>query len=114
MSCGICLRQIGRPQRPVGPIPADELLDHTVLKAYALMPLAIAHDLRESLAGGDIYCVAFRSRPSVVDNPAYILANASGIFLLQCKPCLIDFIRLDQPVVMEADFEDEDAWEEVW
>jgi len=49
-----------------------------------------------------------------VDNPAFILANASGIFLVQCKPCLIEFIRLDQPIAVEDDLEDEDMWEETW
>ena len=44
---------VGRPQRPFGPIFPDELLEHTVAKAYALVPIAIARDLRESLANGD-------------------------------------------------------------
>ena len=88
-------------------------MEHTVMKAYALVPIAIAHDLRDSLIGGDIYRVAFRPRASVVDNPAFVLSNGHGIFLLQCKPCLIEFIRLDQPIVLEDDMDDEeDLWED--
>ncbi|MHB9038541.1 MAG: hypothetical protein ACYC64_17960 [Armatimonadota bacterium] len=104
---------IGRPQRPVGPVSAEELLEHTVMKAYALVPVAIAHDLQASLAQGDIYRVAYRPRASVVDNPAFILVNKWGIFLLQCKPCLMEFIRLDQPIILEDGLDDdEDLWDE--
>ena len=105
---------LGRPQRPVGRVASEELLEHTVLKAYALIPIAIAHDLRDSLLGGDIYRVAFRPRASAVDSPAFILANASGIFLLQCKPYLIEFVRLDQPIVMEDETDDEDDLWDDW
>lgn len=105
---------LGRPQRPVGPVVSDELLEHTVMKAYALMPTVIARDLRDSLADADIYRVAFRPRASVVDSPAFILANASGIFLVQCKPCLIEFVRLDQPVVLEDELDDEDDLWDDW
>lgn len=105
---------LGRPQRPVGPVLADELLEHTLAKAYALMPIALAHDLRDSLLGGDVYRVAFRPRASVVDSPAFILANASGVFLVQCKPCLVEFIRLDQPVILEDDLDDEDDLWDDW
>ncbi|MBI2844862.1 MAG: hypothetical protein HYX78_15830 [Armatimonadetes bacterium] len=105
---------VGRPQRPVGPITSDELLEHTVVKSYALVQISLARDLRDSLAGGDIYRVAFRYRTSVVDSPAFILANASGIFLLQCKPCLVEFIRFDQPIVMEDELDDEDDLWDDW
>lgn len=105
---------IGRPQRPVGPIPPEEMLEHVVVKAYALTPLAIARDLRDSLTSGDMYRVAYRLTASVVDNPAFILANTTGMFLLQCKTCLIEFIRLDQPVVLEDDLDDEDDLWDDW
>ena len=114
---GVTLRNLaatlGRPQRPVGPVAPEELLEHAVMKAYALVPTALANDFRDSLSGGDIYRVAFRPRASVVDNPAFILANASGIFLVQCKPCLIEFIRLDQPVILWDELDDEvDLWDD--
>ena len=105
---------LGRPQSPVGPVLADELLEHTVTNAYALMPIAVAHDLRDSLIGGDTYRVAFRPRASVVDGPAFVFSNTNGIFLVQCKPCLIEFIRLDQPIVMEDETDDEDDLWEDW
>lgn len=104
----------GRPQRPVGPVSAEELLEHTVLKAYALIPVAIVRDFSDSIALGDIYRVAFRPRASVADNPAFILANELGIFLLQCKACLTEFIRLDQPIVLEDELDDEDDLWDDW
>jgi hypothetical protein len=103
---------VGRPQRPAGPVVADELLEHTVLKAYVLVPVHIARDLRDSLLRGDIYRVAFRPRACVVDKPAFILANESGIFLLQCKACLFEFIRLDQHVVVEDVTDEDDLWDD--
>ena len=105
---------IGRPQRPVGPVPVVELLEHMVTKAYALIPMAAACDLANSLAGGDVYRVSFRPRASVVDHPAFVLANPTGVFLVQCKSCLIDFIRLDQPIVLEDELYDEDDLWEDW
>ena len=104
---------VGRPQRPVGPVLAEELLEHTVMKAYALVSVVIARDFSDLLAGGDLYRVAYRPRTSVVDSPAFILANQSGIFLVQCKPCLVEFIRLDQPIILEDELDDEeDLWDD--
>ncbi|MCL5104996.1 MAG: hypothetical protein M1133_12900 [Armatimonadetes bacterium] len=105
---------IGRPQRPVGPVPPEELLEHTVAKAYALVPVAIARDFGDSLSGGDVYRVAFRPRASVVDHPAFVVSNGHGVFLLQCKHCLIEFIRLDQSIVLEDDLDDEDDLWDGW
>ncbi len=84
------------------------------MKAYFLLPVVIARDLHDSLAGGDIYRVAFRSRASVVDNPAFILGNGSGIFLIQCQPCIFEFIRLDQPVLVDDETDDEDELWDDW
>ncbi len=102
---------IGRTQRPVGPVEVELLLEHTVMKAYVLLSAVIANDLRDSLAALDVYQVAFRPRASVIDHPAFMLANSSGIFLLQCRPCLTQFIRLDQPVIQDSELDDE---EELW
>lgn len=104
---------LGRPQRPVGPIPPEELLDHVAVKAYTLMPLVFARDLAEALGNGAIYRVACRARPSPADLPAFLLGNEHGIFLLQCRPCLAGFVRHDQPLVLEDGLDDEDdPWED--
>ena len=102
---------LGRPQRPVGPVDSNELLEHTVVKAYALVPIVIERDLADSLAGGAMYRVACRARAATVDLPAFILANETGLFLLQCQPCLAQFIRSEQAVALEEEIDDEeDAW----
>ena len=104
---------LGRPQRPVGPVGFNELLEHMVVKAYALVPVAIARDLADSLAGGAVYRVVCRARAATVDLPAFILANEAGLFLLQCQPCLAQFIRSEQAVALEEDIDDEeDAWDD--
>ncbi|MHB1463364.1 MAG: hypothetical protein ACYC1M_18910 [Armatimonadota bacterium] len=114
-ACGHTLLNLpattGRVQRPVGPVEVELLLEHTVIKAFALLPAVIANDLRDSLASSNVYQVAFRPRASVIDHPAFMLANSSGIFLLQCRPCLTQFIRLDQPVIQDSELDDE---EELW
>ena len=79
-----------------------------------LIPIAIVRHLSDSLAGGDIYRISYRPRASVVDSPTFILASAVGIFLLQCKPCLIDLVRLDQPIVLEDEVADEDDLWDDW
>jgi len=104
---------LGRPQRPVGPVPPEELLDHVAVKAYTLSPLVLARDLAEALGSGAIYRVACRARPSPADMPAFLLGNGHGVFLLQCRPCLAEFVRHDQPVLLEEDLDDEDdPWED--
>lgn len=104
---------LGRPQCPVGPVPAEELLDHVAVKAYTLMPLVVARDLAEAINSGAIFRVACRARLSPVDLPAFLLGNGHGIFLLQCRPCLAEFIRHDQPVVLDEYLDDEDdPWED--
>ncbi len=104
---------LGRPQRPVGPVAPDELLDYVTVKAYALTALTIARDLGDALAGGAIYRVACRLCSSTTDAPAFLLGNEHGIFLLQCKPCLAEFVRHDQPVVLDDGLDDEeDPWDD--
>ena len=104
---------LGQPQRPVEPVDSNELLEHTVVKANALVPTTIARDLADSLVGGAVYRVVCRARAVTVDLPAFILANATGLFLLQCQPCLAQFIRREQAVALEEDIDDEeDAWDD--
>lgn len=104
---------LGRPQRPVGQVPIEEILEHVVEKAYALAPVSMAGDLADALADGAVFRVACRARATTVELPAYVCANHSGLFLLQCRPCLAQFIRREQVVIMENEWEeDEDAWDE--
>ena len=100
-----------RPQRPVGPVPVEEVLEHVASRVYALSALTLARDLGDALAGGAVYRVAWRPRPSVEDRPAFLLGNAHGFFLLQCEAHLAEFISLDQPVVIDEDFE-EAEWDD--
>ncbi|MHB9023050.1 MAG: hypothetical protein ACYC7E_02590 [Armatimonadota bacterium] len=103
----------GRPQRLEGPVPPDDLLAHAVTKVYAVTAHHLDLALRQSLGQGDIYRVAFRPRPSTSDPPAFLLANAHGIFLLPAAPCRLDWLTREQrvPVDLLADEEDDTpAW----
>ncbi len=104
---------LGRPQHPRGPVAPEELLDYVTVKAYALTALVLARDLGDALTGGAIYRVACRLHSSTTDAPAFLLGNEHGIFLFQCKPCLAEFVRHDQPIVLDNDLdEEEDSWED--
>jgi len=104
-----------RPQRLEGPVPVDELLAHVVTKVYVVTAERLDPALRRSLQQGDVYRLAFRPRASTDDPPAFLLANAQGIFLLQATPCDLEWVTRAQVVQAEDDMETEDAWDaEEW
>jgi hypothetical protein len=107
---------IGRPQRLSEPVSADDLLEHVARKTYLLTPLGMTRDLREMLAVGCIYRIPFRPRASASDHPAFVFSNENGLFLLQCRQCMPEFLSLDQAGIDEyADDgggDDYDPWED--
>ena len=107
-----------RPQRLEGPVPVDELLAHVVTKVYGVTAERLDPALRQSLQQGDVYRVPFRPRAGTSDMPAFLLANAAGLFLLQAAPCRFEWVTRAQVVVAHAEDEeelDEDVWEtEAW
>ena len=105
---------IGRPQRLSEPMQPEELLEYLIQRAYTLTPVTLASDVKELLADGCIFKVPFRPRSSTLDNPAFILSNSNGIFLLQGKQCRMDFVTLEQPIGIQEEDEDDDSWDEAW
>jgi len=105
---------IGRPQRLSETVQPEELLEYVMQKAYALTPMILVSDLKELLAEGCILKVPFRPRASSTDNPAFILSNSEGMFLLQGQQCRMDFVTLDQSITVSDENEDEDSWDEAW
>jgi hypothetical protein len=100
-----------RPQRLEGPVPVDELLAHVVTKVYGVTAERLDPALRHALQQGDVYRVPFRPRAGTGDAPAFLLANAHGLFLLQAAPCRLEWITRAQVVPAEDDEElDEEAW----
>jgi len=101
-----------RPQRLEGPVPVDELLAHVVTRVYGVTAERLDPALRHALQQGDIYRVPFRPRAGTSDMPAFLLANAAEIFLLQAAPCRLEWITRAKDVVDAEDDEelDEDAW----
>jgi hypothetical protein len=101
------------PQRLEGPVPVDELLAHVVTRVYGVTAERLDPALRHALQQGDIYRVPFRPRAGTGDAPAFLLANAHGLFLLQAAPCRLEWITRAQGVAADADDDeelDEDAW----
>jgi hypothetical protein len=105
---------ICRPQRLSESVQPEELLDHVIQRAYALTPITLTSDLKEMLADGCIFRVPFRPRASSTDNPAFILSNSNGIFLLQGKQCRIGFVTLEQSITIQDEDEDDESWDEAW
>jgi len=101
-----------RPQRLEGPVPVDELLAHVVTKVYGVTAERLDLALRQSLQQGDIYRVPFRPRAATGDAPAFLLANAAGLFLLHAAPCRVEWVTRAQGVAADADEDeiDEDVW----
>jgi hypothetical protein len=107
-----------RPQRLEGPVPVDDLLAHVVIKVYGVTAERLDPALRHALLQGDVYRVPFRPRAGTSAVPAFLLANAAGLFLLQAAPCRLEWITRAQVVAADAEDDeglDEDAWaEEGW
>jgi len=106
-----------RPQRLEGPVPVDEVLAHVVTKVYGVTAERLDPALRYALQQGEIYRVPFRPRAATSDAPAFLLANASGLFLLHAVPCRFEWVTRAQvgPVADDEEELDEDVWEtEAW
>ena len=83
------------PQEILGPVPLDDFLMHKVTAIYQLDNCAISAELEAALSRGDIFRVPFRYRPSCHDNPAFLLMNGEGIFILVAVPAVFDLIGYD-------------------
>lgn len=93
------------PQDVSGPVPLDDFLMHKVTAVYQLDNSAISPALEAALSRGGIFRVPFRYRPSRHDNPAFLLMNDEGIFLLVAEPAAFDFIGCDAAATEPADDE---------
>ncbi len=101
-----------RPQRLEGPVPVDEVLAHVVIKVYGVTAERLDPALRHALQQGEIYRMPFRPRAGTSDLPAFLLANASGLFLLHAAPCRFEWVTRAQVVAADADEDEmgEDTW----
>lgn len=86
-----------QPQGPVGPLPPEELLEYVALKAYALSTNTLAPDLAQSLREGQVFRVQWRPRKSAKNQPAFLLGNETGLFLLRCEGIATEWVRRENP-----------------
>jgi len=96
---------LNAPQEVSELVPLDDFLMHRVTAVYQLDDAAISTALDAALSRGDIFRVPFRYRPSRHDNPAFLLMNDEGIFLLVAEPAAFDFIGYDAVATEPADDE---------
>jgi hypothetical protein len=92
----------------VGPLAANELLDHVVARVYALHPVAVPTRLAKAMGAGAVFRVPYRSRPGAVETPAFLLAGEAGAFLILAEPHGFDFVSPDQPVLPVDDLDEDD------
>jgi hypothetical protein len=93
----------------VGPLAANELLDHTITRVYALHPIAVPARLTRALGAGAVFRVPYRSRPGATETPAFLLAGDAGAFLILAEPHGFDFVSPDQPVLPVDDLDEDDV-----
>jgi hypothetical protein len=93
----------------VGPLAANELLDHVVARVYALYPVAVPTRLAKALGAGAVFRVPYRSRLGAVETPAFLLAGDTGAFLILAEPHGFDFVSPDQPVLPVDDLDEDDV-----
>lgn len=93
------------PQEVSEPAPLDDFLMHRVTAVYQLDDAAISPALETTLSRGDIFRVQFRYRPSYHDDPAFLLMNDEGRFLLVAESAAFDFIGYDSVATEPADDE---------
>jgi len=97
----------GRAQILDAPVSAEELLQHVVTRVYTLDAEMLDAALERALRGGSVFRVAYRPRATTCPAPAFLLANAEGVFLVQAEPSGFAFIELEQPLPADP-YEDPD------
>jgi hypothetical protein len=92
----------GDVQELTEPVEPDVLLEFVVTGAYALTAEALDPALERDLRNGSVFRVAFRPRKTTHPTPAFLLANADGVFLFQVEPSGFGFVGLAQVAPADA------------
>ncbi len=97
----------GRSQAAEEVVTSEDVFDHVVTKVYVLEAEALDPVLESKLRAGAIFRIPYRPRLGHMENPAFLLANEHGIFLVHAELCDFDYVGLTQTIA-----ETDDAWEE--
>ncbi len=97
----------GHPQAAKEVASPEDFLDHVVIRVYALEAEALDPVLESKLRAGDILRISYRPRVGHMENPAFLLANEQGIFLVQAEACRFEYVGLEQTIS-----ETDGAWED--
>jgi len=94
-------------------VSAEEFLNHSVRLVYLLNPVeGEIEGLRKVLDGGDIFEIEFSYRGGTSVDPAFILSNEEGIWLLITDANRVEFADLAQAAVCARIEEPEETDEE--
>ena len=109
------LATIGQAQS-IQPIDPENLLNHIITAVYYLDPLSIHERLVLSLRDGQIFQVTFRPRMGTRNDPAFLIGNWDGLFLMQGRPFQAEMLTRETTHVPE-DITQEEApwnWDDLW
>ena len=94
-------------------VSTEEFLNHSVRLVYSLDPVeGDVESLRTVLDGGDIFEIEFSYRGGTSVDPAFILSNEDGIWLLITDANRVEYANLAQAAVCARVEEPEEAEEE--
>ena len=93
---------LGDPQKLVGPVKADELLDLSVRAVYVLAAEQLDPKLEAELKAGKVYKFTFNYRPDYESETAFLVGNASGYFALVGTPAETTWCELATVATVEA------------
>jgi hypothetical protein len=99
---------VNDPPEIQGPLNANELLDHAVIRVHSLQPVIVPAKLAQALGTGEVFRVPYRSRPGATETPAFLLAADAGAFLILAEPHGFDCVGPDQPALSESDPDEDD------
>lgn len=100
---------LGEPQKLVGPVGPEELLDLAVRSVYVLAAEGLDPKLEAELKAGKVYKFPFCYREGYNSETAFLVGNPNGFFALVGTPAVSEWCEL-QTVAAEplSDEEDDD------
>jgi hypothetical protein len=93
----------------------EEYLSHTIKSVYVLTPVEGSNfgHLKDALSGDAIYKFDFSYRGGIEYDTAFLVATEKAVFMLIGNNTTLQFVKLNQPSVLEPIEEQEISGEEI-
>jgi hypothetical protein len=93
----------------------DEYLSHTIKSVYVLTPVEGSNfgPLKDALSGDAIYKFDFSYRGGIEYDTAFLVSTEKAVFMLIGNNTTLQFVKLNQPSVLEPIEEQEISGEEI-